>query len=34
MIKQTDKLSQLQELWLVAREEITLKYPDYNNIMI
>lgn len=26
---QTDKLSQLQELWLVAREEIRFKYPDY-----
>ena len=25
---QTDKLSQLQELWLGAREEIRLKYPD------
>jgi hypothetical protein len=32
MIKQTDKLSQLQELWLVAREEIRFKYPDYGTI--
>lgn len=28
MIEQTDKLSQLQELWLVAREVIRLKHPD------
>lgn len=32
MIKQTEKLSQLQELWLDAREEITLKYPDNGTI--
>ena len=34
MIKQTDKLSQLQELWLAGREVIRLKYPDYNNTML
>lgn len=32
MMFQTDKLSQLQELWLVGREVITLKYPDYGEI--
>lgn len=29
---QTDKLSQLQELWMEARESIQLKYPDYGEI--
>ena len=29
MIKQTDKLSQLQELWLEGRDVIRFKYPDY-----
>ena len=30
--RQTDKLSQLQELWLGGREAIRLKYPDYGTI--
>ena len=29
---QTDKLSQLQELWLVAREDIQSKYPNNGEI--
>lgn len=29
---QTEKLGQLQELWMAARESIQLKYPDYGTI--
>ncbi len=29
---QTEKLGQLQDLWMAARESIQLKYPDYGEI--